>query len=358
MTACRALLRPEANVSYLPMVFRANPHAIARLAAIVEWSFDAIISKDLNSIITSWNPAATRLFGYTEDEAVGQSVRMLIPEHLQAEEETIIERLKRGEAIESFETTRKRKDGSFVAVSITVSPIKNQRGRIIGASKIARDITAAKENERRIRLLMREVNHRVKNQFAVILSMVRETTKRATDPTELESQIRERIMALSRSHDLLVTSDWTGASLRDLVLEHLRPFGHEDRISVSGPDITLQSNAVQALGMAFHELGTNSAKYGALANDKGRLAVSWTFKAGEQGKPELALSWEEKSPRISIPAEGEDARKGFGTVVLKRVAPQALNGTSTLERAEGIYLWTLAAPMSSVAVQPSMDQES
>src|SRR5690606_33658641 len=100
--------------------------------------------------------------------------------------------------------------------------------------KIARDITAAKENERRIRLLMREVNHRVKNQFAVILSMVRETTKRAADPAELENQIRERIMALSRSHDLLVTSDWTGASLRDLVLEHLRPFGHEDRISISG----------------------------------------------------------------------------------------------------------------------------
>ncbi|RFC67869.1 MULTISPECIES: PAS domain S-box protein [Mesorhizobium] len=332
------------------MVSRADPHAIARLAAIVEWSFDAIVSKDLNSIITSWNPAAARLFGYTEEEAVGQSVRMLIPEHLQAEEETIIERIKHGEAVESFETTRVRKDGTLIAVSITISPIKNARGRIIGASKIARDITVAKEHERRIRLLMREVNHRVKNQFAVILSMVRETTKRSTDPAELESQIRERIMALSRSHDLLVTSDWTGASLRDLVLEHLRPFGHEDRISVSGPDITLQSNAVQALGMAFHELGTNSAKYGALAHDMGKLTVGWMFKIGSSGKREMALSWEEVSPGISA-AEAEDARKGFGTVVLKRVAPQALSGASVLEHEAGRYAWRLEAPLESVAVQ-------
>ena len=335
------------------MVSRANPHAIARLASIVEWSFDAIVSKDLNSIITSWNPAATRLFGYSEEEAVGRSVRMLIPEHLQNEEASIIERIKRGEPVESFETTRVRKDGSMVAVSITISPIRDGRGRIIGASKIARDITSAKENERRIRLLMREVNHRVKNQFAVILSMVRETTKRATDPVELESQIRERIMALSRSHDLLVTSDWTGASLHDLVMEHLRPFGHEDRISVSGPDVTLQSNAVQALGMAFHELGTNSAKYGALAKGQGRLSVRWILQASQEGKPELVFVWEETTPGTPPPPTGDEARKGFGTVVLKRVAPQSLSGSSTLEAAAGRYVWTLTAPLSSVAVQPA-----
>lgn len=339
------------------MTSRGNPHAIARLAAIVDWSFDAIISKDLDSIITSWNPAATRLFGYSEEEAVGQSVRMLIPEHLQAEEASIIERIKRGEPVESFETTRVRKDGALIAVSITISPIRNSRGRIIGASKIARDITTSKENERRIRLLMREVNHRVKNQFAVILSMVRETTKRATDPEELESQIRERIMALSRSHDLLVTSDWTGASLYDLVQEHLRPFGHEDRIFVSGPGVTLQSNAVQALGMAFHELGTNSAKYGALANDQGKLIVQWAIGDNAEGKPELVLSWEEAIPGSPAPTDSEDARKGFGTVVLKRVAPQSLNGSSTLDRSEGKYQWTLNAPMSSVAVQSAASDE-
>ncbi|MBX3597493.1 MAG: PAS domain S-box protein [Rhizobiaceae bacterium] len=339
------------------MAAKGNPHAISRLASIVEWSFDAIISKDLSSIITSWNPAATRLFGYSEEEAVGKSVRMLIPVHLQEEEEIIIDRIKRGEAVESFETTRLRKDGSLVAVSITISPIKNARGRIIGASKIARDITVAKENERRIRLLMREVNHRVKNQFAVILSMIRETTRRSNDPAELETQIRERIMALSRSHDLLVTSDWTGASLRDLVMEHLRPFGHDHQLNVRGQDIKLQSNAVQALGMAFYELGTNSAKYGALSDDDGKLEVSWEFAPGDDGEPQLHLVWEESGPGIDPPSVSSGGHKGFGTVVLKRVTPQALSGSSVLEHEKGAYRWKLSAPLSAVRIQPATGKD-
>ena len=241
----------------------AGRRAIARLAAIVDSSYDAIIGKDLNSIITDWNQAAEKLFGYTADEAIGQSVLILIPEGLHHEEAEIIDRVRRGERVASYETTRRRKDGTYLAVSLTISPIRDEEGKIIGASKIARDITQAKENERRIRMLMREVNHRVKNQFAVILSVVRETSRRAADPREFEEQIRDRIMALSRSHDLLVSSEWVGASLLDLLQEHLKPFGHDEQISLSGPLVTLQANAVQHLGMAFHELGTNSSKYGA-----------------------------------------------------------------------------------------------
>ncbi|TGV74918.1 histidine kinase, partial [Mesorhizobium sp. M2D.F.Ca.ET.145.01.1.1] len=97
---------------------------------------------------------------------------------------------------------------------LTISPVRNASGRIVGASKIARDITAARESEQRIRMLMREVNHRVKNQYAVILSMIRETNNRSDNPAEFEAQVRERIMALSRSHDLLVSADWKGATLR------------------------------------------------------------------------------------------------------------------------------------------------
>lgn len=162
-----------------------DPLANARLAAIVDSSYDAIIGKDLNSVITNWNRAAERLFGYTAEEAIGQSVLMLIPDGLQNEEADIIERVRRGEQVASFETTRRRKDGTYIAVSLTISPIKAADGTIIGASKIARDITVAKDNERRIRLLMREVNHRVKNQFAVILSVIRETSRRATDRSNL-----------------------------------------------------------------------------------------------------------------------------------------------------------------------------
>ncbi|MGX5805018.1 sensor histidine kinase [Bradyrhizobium sp. Arg314] len=335
--------------------FRQNANADARLAAIVDSSYDAIIGKDLNSIITDWNRAAERMFGYSAEEAIGQPILMLIPEHMQNEEVEIIAKIRAGERIPSFETARRRKDGSLIAVSLTISPIKNSAGEIVGASKIARDISAAKESERRIRLLMREVNHRVKNQFAVILSMVRETSKRSTDPGEFEELIRARIMALSRSHDLLVTSEWAGASLFDLVQEHLKPFGHEERISLSGPLLTLQSNAVQNLGMAFHELGTNSSKYGALGAEGGRVEITWKVEAGPDAQRRFRLLWHETSSAPAVGAQqsegkGFGERKGFGTVVLQRVAPQSLSGSSSLERSPGSVKWALDAPLEAIVV--------
>jgi PAS domain S-box-containing protein len=111
------------------------------LAAIIKSSDDAIVSKDLGSIITSWNPAAERIFGYTAAEAVGRSIRMIIPEARRAEEDEVLRRIVRGEAVEHFETVRRRKDGTEIFVSITVSPIRDARGVIVGASKIARDVT-------------------------------------------------------------------------------------------------------------------------------------------------------------------------------------------------------------------------
>jgi PAS domain S-box-containing protein len=330
---------------------RQDANVDSRLAAIVDSSYDAIISKDLNSVITSWNRAAERMFGYNAEEAVGQSMLTLIPEHMHDEEIGIIGRIRRGEGVASFDTTRKRKDGSLVAVSITVSPIRNQDGEIVGASTIARDISAARESERRIRLLMREVNHRVKNQFAVILSMVRETSKRSSHPGEFEELIRSRIMALSRSHDLLVTSEWAGASLFDLIQEHLKPFGHEERISLSGPLLTLQSNAVQNLGMAFHELGTNSSKYGALAGEGGRIEITWTVDSDPDAQRKFNLVWRETSSVHAGAAEANGTmRKGFGTVVLQRVAPQSLSGSSNLERSQGNLKWQLSAPLEAIIV--------
>ena len=123
----------------------------AQLAAIVDSSQDAIISKTLDGIITSWNAAATRMFGYTADEAIGQPVLMLIPPDRREEETAILARLRRGEPIESYETVRRRKDGGQVDISLTISPLRDGAGRIVGASKIARDIGAARAAERVLR---------------------------------------------------------------------------------------------------------------------------------------------------------------------------------------------------------------
>ena len=133
--------------------------ASRRLAAIVESSDDAIISKDLNGTITSWNHAATRLFGYTAEEVIGKPITLLIPPERYDEEPSILERIRRGERIDHYETIRRRKDGSLLDVSLTVSPIRDVKGNIVGASKISRDITrrkrvevALRESEQRLRL--------------------------------------------------------------------------------------------------------------------------------------------------------------------------------------------------------------
>ena len=115
--------------------------ASRRLAAVVESSDDAIITKNLNSIVTSWNRAAEQMFGYTAEEAIGKSIRMLIPEELQDEEDMVLGRIRAGEKIDHYETVRQRKDGSRLSISLTVSPIRNESGEVVGASKIARDIT-------------------------------------------------------------------------------------------------------------------------------------------------------------------------------------------------------------------------
>ncbi|TPI74627.1 PAS domain S-box protein [Mesorhizobium sp. B2-8-9] len=313
------------------------------LSAIVESSFDAIVSKDLNTMIKSWNHGAERLFGYTAEEAIGRSVTMLIPDDRQDEEPRIIERIRRGERVESYETIRRRKDGSLVPVSLTISPVRNAAGQIIGASKIARDITGTKESEQRIRMLMREVNHRVKNQYSVILSMIRETNKRADNPLAFERQVRERIMALSRSHDLLVSGDWKGVTVFELLLSQAEPFGSGERISMSGPTIVLNPNAVQHLGIAFHELATNSAKYGVLSGDEGAISVSWGI-SGSGAKRLFQLTWSERDgPKVQTVGQG-----GFGSVVLKRVAPEAVLGKGNLDYDERGIVWTLTTPLAAV----------
>jgi len=153
--------------------------AAARLAAIVNSSDDAIVSKTLDGVITSWNAGAERMFGYTASEAVGRHITLIIPKERHAEEDEVLARLRRGQRVEHFETVRRRKDGTAIDISLTVSPVLSATGVVIGASKIARDISHRKRMEReRVALLAREQEaraaaedaNRVKNDFLAVLS--------------------------------------------------------------------------------------------------------------------------------------------------------------------------------------------
>src|SRR5436305_1098266 len=139
----------------------------ARLAAIVDSSDDAIVSKTLDGVITSWNRAAERMFGYSTAEAVGHHIKLIIPLERHAEEDDVLARIRRGEIVDHFETVRQRQDGARLTISLTVSPIRDATGRIIGASKIARDITDRKHAELERALLLEEAQaaNRAKDDF-------------------------------------------------------------------------------------------------------------------------------------------------------------------------------------------------
>ena len=165
-------MRPADFVEHnqVEAALRESEERLRWLASIVESSDDAVISKTLDAIITSWNKGAERMFGYTAEEAVGKSVTILIPPDRQSEEREILERIGHGERIEHYETIRRRKDGSLIAISLTISPIKNLEGRIVGASKIARDITERKHAEARENMLMAELTHMNRVAAAGVLS--------------------------------------------------------------------------------------------------------------------------------------------------------------------------------------------
>jgi PAS domain S-box-containing protein len=162
------------GINMLIDVTRSNEAEIAskRLAAIVESSDDAIISKTLDGIITSWNRGAENIFGYTAAEAVGQSISLIIPLERRAEEDDVLAHLRRGEKIDHFETERQTKDGRRLNISLTISPIKDSTGRIIGASKVARDITERKRAEEQLLEAKRiaEAASHAKDKFLAALS--------------------------------------------------------------------------------------------------------------------------------------------------------------------------------------------
>ncbi len=273
----------------------------ARLVAIVDSSTDAIISKDLNGIIQSWNGGAEAIFGYTAAEVLGRSISLLIPTERLPEEQTILAQIARGLSVPHFETVRLRKNGSTVNISVAVSPISDKSGRIIGASKVARDIDQRKRGDEQKALLMAEINHRAKNLLAVVEAVARQSA-RSGDPGTFVARLAERIRGLAASHDLLVSSQWQGVEVCDLVEAQLAHFKDliGTRVVIQGARTRITPAAAQGIGMALHELATNAGKYGALSNAEGRVLISWQLTSSTL--PTFTMGWlEEGGPMVVAP---------------------------------------------------------
>ena len=248
-----------------------------------------------------------------------------------------------------------RKHGSLIVVSLSVSPVKNAEGKIVGASKIARDITEQKRNQEQIATLAREAEHRSKNLLANVQAIV--MLSKSDTSEGLKQAIEGRIRALANVHSLFVESRWIGAELStigvrisshyallfaspqglwdlfcrsDFPKQELAPYSEKDekRVRIDGPQVLLEPNAALAIAVALHELATNAVKYGALSGTKGQIDLKWLHKTDGQ----LILDWTEMGgPAVQVPT-----RQGFGSRVIKRIIGQ-LKGKARFDwRPEGL----------------------
>jgi PAS domain S-box-containing protein len=298
--------------------------ASAWLAAIIESSDDAILSKTLDGVITSWNRAAERLFGFAAHEAIGQSITIIIPVDRLSEETEIITRIRAGTVVDHFETIRRTKNGAMIDVSVTISPVRDESGTILGASKILRDISERKRADERQHLLLREMNHRIKNLFALTVGLVTVSARGAESVEELEATLCDRISSLGRAHALTlpdVDQDVDGersTTLSVLLGAILKPYDGQISIELDGDDVPVGGSALTSIALLLHELATNAAKYGALSSPEGHLTVHMST-VGDI----FRLVWTEAGV---VPSPRETATEGFGTK-LERASLRGLDGS-------------------------------
>jgi two-component system CheB/CheR fusion protein len=315
-------------------------------AEMVTSSGDAIIGLDPKGAIISWNPGAERLYGYTPAEAIGKHVNFIVPPELRQEEGDILDRIGRAETIEHYETVRMHKDGGRVDISLRISPILDSAGLCIGASEVARDIGERVRAREQQAVLLQELNHRVKNTLATVQAIASQTLKDEPDPQTFRETFQKRLAAMSRTHNRLSEGDWRGSPLRDLLLEEAEPYANgADRVAIEGPDVKLTPSASLALGMAFHELATNAAKYGALSVPAGRVQVQWQVADGD-GERRLRLEWRESKGPTVVPPK----RRGLGSRLIERGLAHQLNGAAQLHfEPTGVH-FSLDAPLALIEV--------
>ena len=440
-------------------------------AAIVKHSDAAIISNDTDGIVLSWNRAAELMFGWTANEMIGQSLRRIIPADRQDEAERILDLIRRGESVPRIETVRLRKDGSEISIAVLISPLLDGTGTVIGASKIAHDITGElptrnaltdietrfglladnisqlawianpaggilwfnrrwfdytgltpeelqgygwqrmlhpehiervnqriavdlasgddwedtfpilgkdgqfrwflsraspqrdaagkiinwfgtatditqqREAERRIELLLMEVNHRSKNLLSVVQSMARRTASTSED---FIPRLERRIAALAANQDVLVQRNWAAVPLRELIAAQLLFLEQADaQTQVSGPDMVIQPGTAEALSMTLHELATNAEKYGAYSVPAGLVRISWDI-GGTAADAEFVLRWTESGgPKVV-----QNKEPGFGSRIIRDVPRGRLRGEVETEFAPQGFRFTLRCPAANVLAAP------
>jgi len=301
---------------------------------------DGVIATDPNGSVLLLNKIAEELSGWPGSEARGRpiwEVFRVIDENtrkpvddpaLKALRERAVTRLESGALL----ITRDKQE---LPVEHSGAPIIGYDGSLAGAVLIFRDVTERRRTAQRQTMLVGELNHRVKNSLAIVQSLVQASLRQATEKsTQIMAQtLAERLQALHRAHDLLLESQWSGASLKAMVERELDPYRRDGgpKIAIKGPDVLLPPQCTSILAMTLHELATNAVKYGALAQNTGQLGVSWRTARGGR----LNLVWEERGSAIP-PAKRNN---GFGMQLIDKGIRHNLGGETKVDfRPTGLYV--------------------
>lgn len=294
------------------------------------------------------NDSFLALSGYGRDELLGRNFYSLMDQGTDPEALAQVKAAFNGANNHNSEICYRRKDGRQFWADLFISPVRDENGHVIQYFASVIDLTRHIEERAKSRMLIDELNHRVKNTLTTVQSIVSQALRNASDPAEIREAIESRLLALSRSHDLLTRENWESAGLRDIVNAALEPFGvangGSERFKVTGENVRFTPKAALALGIAFHELATNAVKYGAFSGETGCVRVAWSIEQRDDGN-RLILRWtEEGGPPVTPPA-----KKGFGSRVIERGLAFELGGKTLLDyRPDGVVC-TIDIPLPQAA---------
>ena len=240
-----------------------------------------------------------------------------------------------------------RKDGRVIWISVSSSPVRDESGRLLYLVRVVQDITERKAAEQRAKLLIDELNHRVKNTLATVQSLASQTARAAPTPASFRESFEGRLVALSKAHDQLTMHHWESADLRELLSAGFAPYhGGAERVVMRGEDVVLRPRAALTLAMTFHELITNAAKYGALSAPGGGVEMRWQIVEAD-GMPTLHVEWREQGgPPVAPPA-----RRSFGTRLIESGVKAELGGRVEIAFAREGLRCDLDIPLASLAVK-------
>ena len=322
--------------------------ASALVHTIIETAPGLVYAKDLRGRMLLANAAVLEMIGKSWTQVDGRTDAGFLSDQVQAD--AVMQndrRIMRQGQTEKLEEVVSGADGRPRVWFSTKAPMAGPDGEVIGLVGVSVDITEHRRAQDQLRLMLNELNHRVKNTLATVVALTAQTL-RGTVP-DIRRKLESRLLALASAHDVLTREQWKGAELGDVVSQALLAFDGRNpgRFRVSGPAVALRPGAVLALAMGVHELATTALKYGALSVSTGRVDILWDKTAGEN--PMLQLSWTERGGPVVMPP----AQRGFGTQLIERRLAQDLCGTAAIDFMDprGVVC-TIEAPLDEIRAAP------